>query len=82
MGLLAGVRLPSRARSLPDGAQVHASVDVYLRDHDSYWNRLPSCVVWADTDWSQRGERLLVRGAAAPRTNSAPAPRFTLERAS
>lgn len=74
MGLLAGVRLSSRSRSLPDGAQVHASVDVYLRDHGDYWRRLPHCVVWADTGWSQRGERLLVRGAAAPR--------FTLERAS
>ena len=40
-------------------ALVHASVDVYLRAHPDYWRRLPAHVVWADTDWLARSERLV-----------------------
>jgi hypothetical protein len=38
---------------------VHASVDVYLRAHPDYWRRLPAHVVWADTEWLARSERLV-----------------------
>jgi hypothetical protein len=41
---------------------VHASVDVYLRAHPEYWRRLPAHVVWADTDWLARSERLVDAG--------------------
>ena len=46
-------------RRLPASALVHASVDVYLRAHPEYWRRLPAHVVWADTDWLARSERLV-----------------------
>jgi len=38
---------------------VHASVDMYLRANPDYWRRLPGHVVWADTDWLARSERLV-----------------------
>jgi Uncharacterized alpha/beta hydrolase domain (DUF2235) len=59
MGLLAGFRLLNRLRSLPEGAAVHASVDTYLTHHGDYWYRLPHCLTWVDTDWPERGERLI-----------------------
>lgn len=46
-------------RKLPAQAVVHASVDVYLREHPQYWRRLPAHVIWADTDWLARSERLI-----------------------
>jgi uncharacterized protein (DUF2235 family) len=46
-------------RRLPASPLVHASVDVYLRAHPEYWRRLPAHVVWADTDWLARSERLV-----------------------
>lgn len=46
-------------RRLPTSAQVHASVDMYLRANPDYWRRLPGHVVWADTDWLARSERLV-----------------------
>jgi uncharacterized protein (DUF2235 family) len=46
-------------RRLPPSALVHASVDMYLRAHPEYWRRLPAEVVWADTDWLARSERLV-----------------------
>jgi hypothetical protein len=49
-------------RRLPASPLVHASVDVYLRAHPQYWRRLPAHVVWADTDWLARSERLLDAG--------------------
>ena len=58
-------------RSLPPDARVHASVDVYLRAHPEYWRRLPAEVVWADTDWLARSERL-VRTAAPKGLPSSP----------
>ena len=53
-------------RSVPPDARVHASVDIYLRAHPEYWRRLPARVVWADTDWLARSQRL-VRTAAPQR---------------
>ena len=46
-------------RSLPANALVHGSVDIYLRAHPEYWRRLPGQVVWADSDWLARSERLV-----------------------
>jgi hypothetical protein len=45
-------------RTVPDGATLHASVDMYLREHPRYWRRLPEHVLWSDADWLGRGERL------------------------
>ncbi len=50
-------------RRLPASPLVHASVDVYLRAHPEYWRRLPAHVVWADTDWLARSERLVDAGS-------------------
>jgi uncharacterized protein (DUF2235 family) len=46
-------------RKLPASALVHASVDIYLREHPEYWRRLPAHVIWADADWAARSERLV-----------------------
>ncbi|KUI44973.1 hypothetical protein AU197_11960 [Mycobacterium sp. IS-1590] len=46
-------------RRLPANAAVHASVELYLREHPQYWKRLPACVTWSDLDWAARGERLV-----------------------
>jgi uncharacterized protein (DUF2235 family) len=46
-------------RSLPANALVHGSVDIYVRAHPEYWRRLPGQVIWADTDWLARSERLV-----------------------
>lgn len=46
-------------RKLPEDAAVHASVELYLRDHPQYWKRLPARVTWSDLDWAARGERLV-----------------------
>jgi uncharacterized protein (DUF2235 family) len=46
-------------RRLPADALVHASVDVYLREHPQYWRRLPARVIWTDTEWLARSERLV-----------------------
>ena len=54
-----------RLRKLPEDALVHASVDVYLRAHPDYWRRLPARIVWTDSDWVARAERLLGQEAAA-----------------
>jgi uncharacterized protein (DUF2235 family) len=61
MSALGGVR----SRTLPDKAQAHASVDVYLRAHPAYWRRLPRTVTWADSGWPARSERL-VEAASTP----------------
>jgi uncharacterized protein (DUF2235 family) len=66
MKLLAGLRLPNLHRELPDGALVHSSVEVYLRDNPEYWYRLPHLLEWADTGWPARGERL-IGAVAGPR---------------
>ncbi|MCV7320241.1 phospholipase effector Tle1 domain-containing protein [Mycolicibacterium confluentis] len=50
MSLLAGVRLSMRRRTIPDGAQVHRSVETHLRADDRYWRRLPHWVTWADPE--------------------------------
>jgi Uncharacterized alpha/beta hydrolase domain (DUF2235) len=58
--LSGGRRVPKLlARTLPDGSLVHASVEIYLREHPEYWHRLPHRVVWADTEWPARSERLI-----------------------
>jgi uncharacterized protein (DUF2235 family) len=49
-------------RKLPANALLHASVDMYLREHPEYWRRLPAHVIWADTDWVARSERLVHAG--------------------
>lgn len=59
MSLLAGVRLPQLSRAPSDGALVHASVEVYLRNNPGYWRRLPGRVMWTDTGWPARSERLV-----------------------
>jgi uncharacterized protein (DUF2235 family) len=56
---LAGSARTVSIRKLPANALVHASVDIYLRAHPEYWRRLPAHVVWADTDWLARSERLV-----------------------
>jgi len=56
---LAGSARTVSLRKLPASPLVHASVDVYLRAHPEYWRRLPGRVVWADTDWLARSERLV-----------------------
>lgn len=58
-------------RRVPHAAAVHASVEMYLRAHPRYWRRLPAEVVWADTDWPARTERLIQ--AYTPRPLTAPA---------
>jgi uncharacterized protein (DUF2235 family) len=59
---LAGSARTISLRRLPASPLVHASVDVYLRAHPEYWRRLPAHVVWADTDWLARSERLVDAG--------------------
>ena len=54
-------------RKLPADALLHASVDIYLREHPEYWRRLPAQVIWTDVDWVARSERLV-------HADSAPAP--------
>jgi uncharacterized protein (DUF2235 family) len=56
---LAGSARTISLRRPPASALVHASVDMYLRAHPEYWRRLPGHVVWADTDWLARSERLV-----------------------
>jgi hypothetical protein len=56
---LAGSARTVSLRKLPASPLVHASVDIYLRAHPEYWRRLPGHVVWADTDWLARSERLV-----------------------
>jgi len=50
---------------LPEGAAVHASVEVYLRARPQYWRRLPALVEWVDPEWLARGERLVQTTPAA-----------------
>jgi uncharacterized protein (DUF2235 family) len=56
---LAGSARTISMRKLPANALLHASVDMYLREHREYWRRLPAHVIWADTDWAARSERLV-----------------------
>ena len=57
--------------ALPPDPLVHASVDIYVREHPEYWRRLPGHVVWTDVDWVARSERLVhtepARGPPNPR---------------
>jgi hypothetical protein len=62
---LAGSARTISLRRLPASPLVHASVDIYLRANPEYWRRLPAHVVWADTDWLARGERLVPAGPPA-----------------
>jgi uncharacterized protein (DUF2235 family) len=62
---LAGSVRTISLRRLPATPLVHASVDMYLRAHPQYWRRLPAEVVWADTDWLARSERLVQAEPAA-----------------
>ena len=61
----AGNAHPMALRKVPADAVVHASVQSYLRTHQSYWRRLPEHVVWTDPDWGARGERLVDRQSTA-----------------
>ncbi|MBX7432251.1 DUF2235 domain-containing protein [Mycobacterium sp. Y57] len=61
---LAGSTRPVPLRTVPADAAVHASVQIYLRSHPSYWRRLPARFVWADLDWVARAERLMPEPAA------------------
>ena len=64
---LAGSARTISLRRLPASPLVHASVDIYLRAHPEYWRRLPAHVVWADTEWLARSERLVqAEPSAAP----------------
>jgi uncharacterized protein (DUF2235 family) len=56
---LAGSARTISMRKLPASALLHASVDIYLREHPEYWRRLPAHVIWADMDWVARSERLV-----------------------
>jgi uncharacterized protein (DUF2235 family) len=56
---LAGSARTISMRKLPPNALLHASVDIYLREHPEYWRRLPAHVIWADRDWVARSERLV-----------------------
>ncbi len=53
-------------RKLPPGPRVHASVQVFLREHAGYWRRLPARILWADPDWGARGERLAPTASSTP----------------
>jgi uncharacterized protein (DUF2235 family) len=54
-------------RKVPPEALLHASVDIYLREHPEYWRCLPAHVFWADVDWAARSERLVhTKASAAP----------------
>ena len=68
---LAGSARTISLRRLPASPLVHASVDIYLRAHPEYWRRLPAEVVWADTDWLARGERLVQAEPPAVRVEPA-----------
>jgi uncharacterized protein (DUF2235 family) len=63
---LAGSSHPLSLRRPPEDANVHASVEVYLRAHPQYWRRLPGRIVWADAEWLARGERLVRIAPPAP----------------
>jgi uncharacterized protein (DUF2235 family) len=67
---LAGSTHALPTRTVPEGAAVHASVEVYLRSHPQYWRRLPARLVWADVDWLARGERLIARPAVVGATQA------------
>ena len=56
---LAGSPPTISKRRPPDSALLHASVDIYVREHPEYWRRLPGHVVWTDMDWVARSERLV-----------------------
>ena len=56
---LAGSARTISMRKLPADALLHASVDIYLREHPDYWRRLPAQVFWTDVDWVARSERLV-----------------------
>jgi len=56
---LAGSAHTVSLRKLPADAVVHASVEIYLREHPEYWRRLPHHVIWGDADWAARSERLV-----------------------
>lgn len=62
---LVGTAATLRRRRTPLDAQVHASVEMYLRAHPQYWRRLPARIEWADIDWLARGERLVHRPTEA-----------------
>ncbi|HYZ66878.1 MAG TPA: DUF2235 domain-containing protein [Mycobacterium sp.] len=68
---LAGSARTISLTRLPASTLVHASVDVYLRAHPEYWRRLPAHVVWADTDWLARSERLVQAEPTVPRAEPA-----------
>lgn len=53
-------------RRLPNAAAVHASVEPHVRAHPGYWRRLPAEVVWTDTEWLARNERLVQHGPRQP----------------
>ncbi|MDX1875742.1 DUF2235 domain-containing protein [Mycolicibacterium sp. 120266] len=64
-----GGRHDARARGLrrlPNAAAVHASVEQHVRAHPAYWRRLPAEVVWTDTEWLARNERLVQHGQRQP----------------
>lgn len=46
-------------RVVPNGSLLHSSVDLHLRSHPEYWNRLPADLIWTDIEWSARDERLV-----------------------
>jgi hypothetical protein len=56
---MAGSARTVSLRTVPDAALVHASVELYLREHPGYWRRLPHHLIWADADWVARSERLV-----------------------
>jgi uncharacterized protein (DUF2235 family) len=68
---LAGIARGVSLRRLPASPLVHASVEMYLRAHPEYWRRLPARVVWADSDWLARSERLVPSATAAVRVEPA-----------
>jgi hypothetical protein len=68
---LAGSARTISLRRPPASPLVHASVDIYLRAHPEYWRRLPAHVVWADTDWLARSERLVHAEAHAAQAEPA-----------
>lgn len=70
---LAGSTHTVSFRGLPADAAVHASVEIYLRAHPSYWRRLPARVTWADTDWASRAEQLVPGPVTPPFVTEIPA---------
>ncbi|WP_422741899.1 phospholipase effector Tle1 domain-containing protein [Mycobacterium sp. WMMD1722] len=63
---LAGSSHTLSLRRVPEGAAVHASVQLYTQARPPYWRRLPARFEWTDREWLARGERLVQAASETP----------------